>query len=72
MLLNLTIRRARNKTKRYQKSIDPTTYSRATGFETLIVGYFLRIQRLSKYLNILKLRHNDSMNKNSKNNYSKK
>ena len=30
------IRRARNKSKRSSKSLDPTIYSRATGFETLI------------------------------------
>ena len=42
------IRRARNKTKRYPKSIDPTEYSRATGFETLIGWLFLKDpQRLS-------------------------
>ena len=34
------IRRARNKTKRYPKSSDPTIYSRATGFETLIGWLF--------------------------------
>ena len=36
------IRRARNKTKRYPKSSDPTIYSRATGFETLIGWLFLK------------------------------
>ena len=36
------IRRARNKTKRYPKSVDPTIYSRATGFETLIGWLFLK------------------------------
>ena len=42
------IRRARNKTKRYPKSSDPTIYSRATGFETLIGWLFLKDpQRLS-------------------------
>ena len=30
------MRRARNKIKRYPKSADPSIYSRATGFETLI------------------------------------
>ena len=30
------IRRARNKTKRHPKSSNPSIYSRATGFETLI------------------------------------
>ena len=39
--LNL-IKRARNKTKRYPKSSDPTIYSRATGFETLIGWLFLK------------------------------
>ena len=42
------IRRARNKSKRYPKSSDPTIYSRATGFETLIGWLFLKDpQRLS-------------------------
>ncbi|MDC3031796.1 ribonuclease III [Prochlorococcus sp. AH-716-P08] len=36
------IRRARNKTKRYPKSSDPSIYSRATGFETLIGWLFLK------------------------------
>ena len=50
------IRRARNKTKRYPKSIDPTEYSRATGFETLIGWLFLkdpqRLSTLFEYLEI--------------------
>ena len=50
------IRRARNKTKRYPKSIDPTVYSRATGFETLIGWLFLkdpkRLSTLFDYLEI--------------------
>ena len=50
------IRRARNKTKRYPKSIDPTVYSRATGFETLIGWLFLkdpqRLSTLFEYLEI--------------------
>ena len=50
------IRRARNKSKRYPKSSDPTIYSRATGFETLIGWLFLKDpQRLSilfEYLEI--------------------
>ena len=50
------IRRARNKTKKYPKSSDPTIYSRATGFETLIGFLFLKDpQRLSilfEYLEI--------------------
>ena len=36
------IRRARNKTKRHPKSSNPTLYSRATGFETLIGWLFLK------------------------------
>ena len=36
------IRRARNKTKRYPKSVNPSIYSRATGFETLIGWLFLK------------------------------
>ena len=52
-LLNVSeidlIRRARNKTKRYPKSSDPSIYSRATGFETLIGWLFLKDpKRLSK------------------------
>ena len=43
------IRRARNKSKRPPKSTDPSEYSRATGFETLIGWLFLKDpQRLSK------------------------
>ena len=42
------IRRARNKSKKCPKSSDPTIYSRATGFETLIGWLFLKNpQRLS-------------------------
>ena len=48
------IRRARNKTKRYPKSVDPLVYSRATGFETLIGWLFLkdpkRLYQLFEYL----------------------
>ena len=48
------IRRARNKTKRYPKSADPTIYSRATGFESLIWWLFLkdpkRLSKLFEYL----------------------
>ena len=48
------IRRARNKTKRYPKSADPTIYSRATGFESLIGWLFLkdpkRLSKLFEYL----------------------
>ena len=50
------IRRARNKIKRYPKSSDPTVYSRATGFETLIGWLFLkdpqRLSTLFEYLEI--------------------
>ena len=48
------IRRARNKTKRNPKSSDPTIYSRATGFETLIGWLFLKDpQRLSTLFEFL-------------------
>ena len=50
------IRRARNKTKRFPKSSDPSIYSRATGFETLIGWLFLkdpqRLSTLFEYLEI--------------------
>ena len=50
------IRRARNKIKRYPKSSEPTIYSRATGFETLIGWLFLkdpkRLSTLFEYLEI--------------------
>ena len=50
------IRRARNKSKKSPKSIDPTIYSRATGFETLIGWLFLkdphRLSILFEYLEI--------------------
>ena len=50
------IKRARNKTKRYPKSSDPSIYSRATGFETLIGWLFLkdpqRLSNLFEYLDI--------------------
>ena len=53
------IRRARNKTKRYPKSSDPTIYSRATGFETLIGWLFLKDpQRLSIIFEYLELQIN--------------
>ena len=53
------IRRARNKTKRYPKSSDPTIYSRATGFETLIGWLFLKDpQRLSILFEHLELKFN--------------
>ena len=48
------IRRARNKTKRHPKSVDPSIYSRATGFETLIGWLFLkdpkRLSTIFEYL----------------------
>ncbi len=48
------VRRARNKTKRFPKSTDPTIYSRATGFESLIGWLFLkdpkRLSILFEYL----------------------
>tara|TARA_B100000161_G_scaffold261968_1_gene231082 strand:- start:449 stop:847 length:399 start_codon:yes stop_codon:yes gene_type:complete len=50
------IKRARNKTKRYPKSSDPSIYSRATGFETLIGWLFLkdpqRLSNIFEYLDI--------------------
>ncbi len=50
------IRRARNKTKRYPKSANPSIYSRATGFETLIGWLFLkdpkRLSLIFEYLDI--------------------
>ena len=50
------IRRARNKTKRFPKSSDPTIYSRATGFETLIGWLFLKDpQRLSTLFDYLEI-----------------
>ena len=53
------IRRARNKTKRYPKSPDPTIYSRATGFETLIGWLFLKDpQRLSILFEDLEVKTN--------------
>ncbi len=48
------IRRARNKTKRCPKSIDPSDYAQATGFETLIGWLFLKDpKRLSKLFDYL-------------------
>ena len=48
------IKRAKNKTKRYPKSSNPTIYSRATGFETLIGWLFLKDpKRLSKIFEYL-------------------
>ena len=51
------IRRARNKAKRYPKASNPTIYSRATGFETLIGWLFLKDpQRLSTLFEYLELK----------------
>ena len=51
------IRRARNKIKRHPKSSDPTVYSRATGFETLIGWLFLKDpQRLSTFFEYLEVK----------------
>ena len=48
------VRRARNKTKRFPKSVNPAVYSRATGFETLIGWLFLKDpKRLSKIFEYL-------------------
>ena len=53
------IRRARNKIKRHPKSSDPSIYSRATGFETLIGWLFLKDpQRLSILLDYLEIKVN--------------
>ena len=50
------IRRARNKTKRCPKSVNPSIYSRATGFETLIGWLFLKDpKRLSKLFDHLEI-----------------
>ena len=50
------IRRARNKTKRFPKSSDPSIYSRATGFEALIGWLFLKDpERLSKIFEYLEI-----------------
>ena len=50
------IRRARNKIKRHPKTTEPSVYSRATGFETLIGWLFLkdpqRLSTLFEYLEI--------------------
>ncbi len=53
------VRRARNKTKRFPKSSDPTIYSRATGFEALIGWLFLKDpQRLSALFDYLEINVN--------------
>ena len=52
------IRRARNKIKRHPKSSDPTVYSRATGFETLIGWLFLKDpQRLGTFFEYLEVKN---------------
>ena len=51
------IRKARNKTRRYPKSVDPSIYSRATGFETLIGWLFLKDpKRLSNFFDYLEIK----------------
>ena len=51
------IKRARNKTKRFPKSSNPSIYSRATGFETLIGWLFLKDpQRLSTIFEYLEIK----------------
>ena len=51
------IRRARNKTKRCPKSLDPSIYSKSTGFETLIGWLFLNNpKRLSKLFDHLEFK----------------
>ena len=51
------IRRARNKTKRVPKSIDPSIYAKSTGFETLIGWLFLNNpKRLSTLFEHLELK----------------
>ena len=48
------IRRARNKTKRVPRSLEPLVYAQATGFETLIGWLFLKNpKRLSEILEYL-------------------
>ena len=48
------VRRARNKTKRCPKSLDPNVYAQSTGFETLIGWLFLkdpvRLSNIIEYL----------------------
>ena len=48
------VRRARNKTKRCPKSLDPNVYAQSTGFETLIGWLFLkdpvRLSSIIEYL----------------------
>ena len=48
------IRKARNKTKRCPKSLEPSVYAQATGFETLIGWLFLKNpERLSEIFEYL-------------------
>ena len=48
------VRRARNKTKRSPKSVNPAIYAKSTGFETLIGWLFLKDpKRLRELLNEL-------------------
>ena len=50
------VRRARNKTKRSPKGIEPATYAKSTGFETLIGWLFLNNpKRLSHLFDHLEL-----------------
>ena len=51
------VRRARNKTKRSPKSVNPAIYAQSTGFETLIGWLFLKDpKRLSELLNELEIK----------------
>ena len=51
------VRRARNKTKRCPKSVNPAIYAQSTGFETLIGWLFLKDpKRLSELLNELEIK----------------
>ena len=51
------IRRARNKTKRCPKSLDPSIYAQSTGFETLIGWLFLNNpKRLAKLFDELEFK----------------
>ena len=51
------VRRARNKTKRCPKSVNPAIYAQSTGFETLIGWLFLKDpKRLRELLNELEIK----------------
>ncbi len=51
------VRRARNKTKRSPKTIEPAVYAQSTGFETLVGWLFLNNpKRLSQLFNQLELK----------------